>query len=100
MGEPTNPCKCIDCGGTEPTHSSDCTYMNETFGERATGRHNELGINPSRVVGACAAIGLAMLFAGFAIMPSSGPVSLPEVFLVMGGLCLTCLGAGGLAVLK
>lgn len=22
-----NPCKCIDCGGTEPSHSADCTYM-------------------------------------------------------------------------
>jgi len=27
-----NPCKCIDCGGTEPGHSSDCTYMKELHG--------------------------------------------------------------------
>lgn len=26
-------CKCIDCGGTEPTHSSGCTYMNDMFGD-------------------------------------------------------------------
>jgi len=25
-------CKCIDCGGTEPRHSSDCAYMNELHG--------------------------------------------------------------------
>ena len=28
-----NPCKCIDCGGDEPTHSNDCTYMEHEFGE-------------------------------------------------------------------
>lgn len=28
-----NPCRCIDCGGDQPTHSSDCTYMQETFGD-------------------------------------------------------------------
>jgi hypothetical protein len=28
----TNPCLCVDCGGTEPAHSSDCTYMRDTFG--------------------------------------------------------------------
>lgn len=22
-----NPCKCVDCGGTEPSHSNDCEYM-------------------------------------------------------------------------
>jgi len=27
-----NPCKCIDCGGTEPTHSPDCTYMASLHG--------------------------------------------------------------------
>ena len=27
-----NPCKCIDCGGMEPAHSSDCTYMKELHG--------------------------------------------------------------------
>lgn len=30
----TNPCKCIDCGGNEPAHSSDCTFMSELFGAR------------------------------------------------------------------
>lgn len=28
-----NPCKCIDCGGTEPGHSPDCTYMKELHGD-------------------------------------------------------------------
>lgn len=27
-----NPCKCVDCGGTELSHSSDCTYMKELHG--------------------------------------------------------------------
>ena len=27
-----NPCKCIDCGGSEPGHSDDCTYMKELHG--------------------------------------------------------------------
>ena len=25
-------CKCMDCGGAEPTHSSGCKYMNELIG--------------------------------------------------------------------
>jgi hypothetical protein len=29
----SNNCKCIDCGGSEPTHSGDCTYMNDMFGD-------------------------------------------------------------------
>lgn len=29
MAEPVNPCKCVDCGGTEPGHSADCSYMLE-----------------------------------------------------------------------
>lgn len=29
----TNPCKCVDCGGTEDSHSNDCTYMLELHGE-------------------------------------------------------------------
>lgn len=32
-----NPCKCIDCGGDQPHHSTDCTYMAETFGDPAPG---------------------------------------------------------------
>lgn len=31
-----NPCKCIDCGGTEPSHSSGCTYMASEFGDQAS----------------------------------------------------------------
>lgn len=27
-----NPCRCIDCGGAEPGHSDDCTYMKELHG--------------------------------------------------------------------
>lgn len=26
-----NPCKCIDCGGTEPSHSNDCEYMKALY---------------------------------------------------------------------
>ncbi|MGH8463065.1 MAG: hypothetical protein ACRER5_02895 [Pseudomonas sp.] len=32
----TNPCKCVDCGGTEPGHSNDCTYMAGTFSDEPT----------------------------------------------------------------
>lgn len=28
-----DPCKCVDCGGNEPGHSNDCTYMAELRGE-------------------------------------------------------------------
>jgi hypothetical protein len=28
-----NPCKCVDCGGDQPTHSSDCTEMASLHGE-------------------------------------------------------------------
>ena len=31
--EGVNPCKCIDCGGTEQGHSDDCTYMRELHGQ-------------------------------------------------------------------
>ena len=27
-----NYCKCVDCGGTEASHSPDCTYMKELHG--------------------------------------------------------------------
>ena len=30
-----NPCRCIDCGGDELTHSSDCTNMAELHGTPA-----------------------------------------------------------------
>lgn len=36
-----NPCKCVDCGGTESSHSDDCTYMNETFGEQEYVSHDD-----------------------------------------------------------
>lgn len=29
-----NPCKCVDCGGDQPNHSADCTYMLELHGEK------------------------------------------------------------------
>lgn len=29
--ERVNPCKCVDCGGTEPSHSNDCEYMNAFY---------------------------------------------------------------------
>ena len=28
-----NSCKCVDCGGTEPKHSPDCTYMADLIKE-------------------------------------------------------------------
>jgi hypothetical protein len=29
-----NPCKCVDCGGDQPTHSSDCTEMALLHGDQ------------------------------------------------------------------
>lgn len=31
------PCKCVDCDGTEPVHSRDCTYMAGLIGEAPQG---------------------------------------------------------------
>lgn len=39
--ESLNSCKCVDCGGTEVSHSSDCTYMMELHGERNNPRDNQ-----------------------------------------------------------
>lgn len=36
-----NPCKCVDCGGDEPDHSPDCTWMKELHGESDLGSIEE-----------------------------------------------------------